>query len=176
MNTHDFSKGAQWLKCDLHIHTPTSLCSEYGEDNNEIWEKFFEKLESLPDDIKILGINDYIFLDGYERVLEYKKNGGLKKIELLLPEIELRIRDFVGSKELNKINYHIIFSNEDSISTEQIKTHFLNSLKGKAILNQDFGSDFSWGGVITPETLTEFGKHVHEKTPDSKEPQVSFWI
>lgn len=73
MNTHNFNKGAQWLKCDLHIHTPTSLCSEYGGDTKEVWEKFFLKLESLPDDIKVLGINDYIFLDGYEKVLEYKK-------------------------------------------------------------------------------------------------------
>lgn len=168
MTEHNFNKGAQWLKCDLHIHTPISLCSEYGGVTNEIWNKFFEKLESLSEDIKIIGINDYIFLDGYKRVLDYKKNGGLKKVELLLPVIELRIRDFVGSKELNKINYHIIFSDESNLSSEQITSHFLNGLKGKATLNQDYGSGYSWGGVITPESLIEFGQHIYNQTPIEK--------
>lgn len=174
MTVHNFNKGAQWLKCDLHIHTPVSLCSEYGGNTEEIWGKFFEKLEALSDDIKIIGINDYIFLDGYKRVLEYKKNGGLKKVELLLPVIELRIRDFVGSKELNKINYHIIFSNDDCLSTEQITTHFLSGLKGKATLNQEYGSSYSWGGVITPESLSEFGKHIYEQTPEEKRTSTKY--
>lgn len=166
INKHN--KGAEWLKCDLHVHTPISLCSEYGGNTEEIWALFFEKLESLSDEIKILGINDYIFIDGYKRVLNYKKNGGLKKVELLLPVIELRIRDFVGSTELNKINYHIIFSDDSNLSVEQINTHFLNGLKGKATLNQDFGSGYSWGGVITPESLVEFGQHIYNQTPADK--------
>lgn len=81
MGNYNFNKGAQWLKCDLHIHTPFSHGTEYGGQTDEIWVKFFEKLEALSDDIKIIGINDYIFLEGYKKVLEYKKSGGLNKIE-----------------------------------------------------------------------------------------------
>jgi ABC-type lipoprotein export system ATPase subunit len=168
MDTHNFNKGAQWLKCDLHIHTPISLCSEYGGNTDEVWDKFFKKLEELSEDIKVIGINDYIFLNGYERVLKYKKDGGLKKVELLLPVIELRIRDFVGSKELNKINYHIIFSDDSNLSKEQITAHFLNGLKGKATLNQEYGNGYSWGGVITPDSLIEFGQHIYNNTPEEK--------
>ncbi len=174
MSIHNFNIGAQWLKCDLHIHTPISLCSEYGGDNDGIWNKFFEKLEALPEEIKIVGINDYIFLDGYKKVLDYKKGGGLKNIELLLPVIELRIRDFVGNKELNKINYHIIFSDDENLSTDQITTHFLIGLKGKATLDQEYGSGYSWGGVITPESLIEFGRHIYDQTPEEKRTSTKF--
>lgn len=168
MQTYNFNKGAQWLKCDLHIHTPLSHCSEYGGQTDEIWVKFFEKLEALPDEIRIIGINDYIFLDGYKKVLEYKKAGGLKNIELLLPVIELRLRDFVGNNELNKVNYHIIFADENQLSLQQISTQFLTGLTGKAILNEEYNKGYSWGGVITPETLEDFGKHIYNNTPEEK--------
>lgn len=166
--TKKYEKGAEWRKWDLHIHTPISLCSEYGGNTDEVWKEFFMKLEALSEDVKVIGINDYIFLDGYKKVLEYKKNGGLSKVELLLPVIELRIRDFVGSKELNKINYHIIFADDNCINVEQITTHFLSGLRGKATLNQDYNSGYSWGGVITPESLIEFGKHIYDQTPIEK--------
>lgn len=168
MEVYNYNKGAQWLKCDLHIHTPFSLCSEYGGQTDEVWTKFFKELEALSDKIKVIGINDYIFLEGYKKVLEYKKSGGLKKIELLLPVVELRIRDFVGSNELNKINYHIIFADDNQLSAEQISAQFLSSLKGKAVLNEEYNKGYSWGGVITPETLEQFGKHIYDNTPEDK--------
>ena len=101
MNT----RGSEWRKWDLHVHTPASLCSEYGGDNDEIWEQFIQRIENLPSDIKVLGINDYLFLDGYEKVLKYKKDGRIPNIELLLPVIEFRLKEFVGSKELGRIFY-----------------------------------------------------------------------
>ncbi len=174
MSKYNFNKGAQWIKCDLHVHTPLSLCSEYGGDTDEIWAMFFDKLEALSEEIKVIGINDYIFLDGYKKVLDYKKKGGLNKIELLLPVIELRIRDFVGSKELNKINYHIIFADESKLKIEQITTHFLSSLKGKATLNHEYGKGYSWAGVITPDSLNDLGKHIYEQTPESKRTSTKY--
>ena len=175
MEAYNFYKGAQWLKCDLHIHTPFfSYCSEYGGQTDDVWAKFFEKLEALSDEIKVIGINDYIFLEGYKKVLEYKKSGGLKKIELLLPVIELRIRDFVGSNELNKINYHIIFADDSQLSAEQISSQFLSSLKGKAILNEEYNKGYSWGGVIIPETLEQFGKHIYDNTPEDKRTSTKY--
>lgn len=43
MNT----RGSEWRKWDLHVHTPASLCSEYGGDNDEIWEQFIQRIENL---------------------------------------------------------------------------------------------------------------------------------
>lgn len=174
MEAYNFYKGAQWQKCDLHIHTPLSHCSEYGGQTEEVWGKFFEKLEELSDEIKIIGINDYIFLEGYKRVLEYKKSGGLQKIELLLPVVELRIRDFVGSDKLNKINYHVIFADGSQLSVEQISSQFLSSLKGKAFLNEEYNKGYSWGGVITPETLEQFGRHIYDNTPVDKRTNAKY--
>jgi hypothetical protein len=61
-------RGSLWRKWDLHVHTPYSIHQQYGAgENDEIWEKFISDLENLPSDFKVLGINDYIFLDGYKK-------------------------------------------------------------------------------------------------------------
>jgi hypothetical protein len=74
--------GSSWCKWDLHVHTPDSLVQEYGGSKKEVWERFLRDLESLPPEFKVLGINDYIFLDGYKKMLKEKKRGRLKNIEL----------------------------------------------------------------------------------------------
>lgn len=53
-----------------------------GGDTAAGWEAFLKDLEALPPDIQVLGINDYLFLDGYERVLEARNAGRLKNIAL----------------------------------------------------------------------------------------------
>ena len=164
MNT----RGSEWRKWDLHVHTPASLCSEYGGDNDEIWEQFIQKIENLPSDIKVLGINDYLFLDGYEKVLKYKKEGRIPNIELLLPVIEFRLKEFVGSKELGRINYHIIFADESLLSPQDIQYHFLQGLRSKANLSADIPNGCTWGGIITRDTLIDLGKHISASIPKEK--------
>ncbi|MEY4602579.1 MAG: hypothetical protein RL292_520, partial [Candidatus Parcubacteria bacterium] len=83
-----YHRGSEWRKWDLHVHTPKSFVNEYGSDTVEVWEKFIADLEALPLEFKVIGINDYLFLEGYEKVLEYKKQGRLQNIELILPVIE----------------------------------------------------------------------------------------
>ena len=161
MNT----RGSEWRKWDLHVHTPASLCSEYGGDNDEIWEQFIQRIENLPSDIKVLGINDYLFLDGYEKVLKYKKDGRIPNIELLLPVIEFRLKEFVGSKELGRINYHIIFADESLLSPQDIQYHFLQGLRSKANLSADIPNGCTWGGIITRDTLIDLGKHISASIP-----------
>jgi hypothetical protein len=87
-----FPRGSEWRKWDLHIHTPSSPVQEYGTDDSVTWDKFITDLESLSPDIKAIGINDYLFLDGYRKVLEYKRNGRLSNIDLILPVIEFRLK------------------------------------------------------------------------------------
>ena len=77
MTTININRGSEWNIWDLHVHTPASLCAEYGGDTDEIWEKFITELENLPIEVKVLGINDYLFLDSYKKGLEYKKRGDL---------------------------------------------------------------------------------------------------
>jgi len=56
------SRGSFWRKWDLHVHTPASIYHNYA--GPEPWEKFIQELEQLPAEFKVIGINDYLFLDG----------------------------------------------------------------------------------------------------------------
>lgn len=169
------NKGSEWRKWDLHVHTPATLCSDYGGNNDEIWKNYFEVLETLSTEknIKVLGINDYLFLEGYEKVLKYKKDGGLKNVELLLPVVEIRLREFVGNKDLGRINYHIIFADDSLLKVEQINAQFLSSLIGRGNLDVQNPNGYTWGGVITRETLIDLGNHIIENTPIDKRTNAS---
>ena len=73
-DSNQYNRGSEWRKWDLHVHTPFSHTSEYpGVTEEEKWENYIKGLEDLPKDIKVIGINDYLFLDGYKKVLEYKE-------------------------------------------------------------------------------------------------------
>jgi len=58
----------------LHVHTPYSLVQHFeGADEGTRWENFIKDLEALPEEFKVIGINDYLFIDGYKKVLENHK-------------------------------------------------------------------------------------------------------
>ncbi|MGD6856362.1 TrlF family AAA-like ATPase [Bacillus infantis] len=160
-------RGSIWRKWDLHVHTPESIVHQYrcAADEN-VWEKYITELESLPEDIKVLGINDYIFIDGYKKVLKYKEDGRLQNIDLILPVIELRLNKFGGTKShLSRINYHIIFS--DTLHPDVIQSQFLNALTSKYKLSPEHET-ISWGGIITRESLADLGKEIKESVPEEQ--------
>jgi len=152
--------GSNWKRWDLHVHTPKSIVQHYGSDSDKVWQNFFDDLENLPDEFKVLGINDYLFLDGFEKVLEYKKAGNLKKIELLLPVIEFRLNKFGNtdkSDAFKRINLHIIFS--DNVTVNRIRNNFLGALIPSYSLT---GSE-TWNRPIeNKEDLEAFGQRVIE--------------
>ena len=79
-NQNQYSRGSEWRKWDLHVHTPFSIVNDFGDPAQDAtWKAYFEDLEKLPAEVKVLGINDYLFLDGYKKVLAYKESGGAKK-------------------------------------------------------------------------------------------------
>lgn len=129
------SRGSNWNKWDLHIHTPVSICNNYGGDNEFIWEKFISSLEQLPNEVKVIGINDYYFIDGFEKVMDFKMNKGrLKNIEKIFPVLEFRIDTFASASEtkFQKINYHILFNVDEENwkrEVEKIKSEFIDLIK-----------------------------------------------
>ena len=67
-------------------------------------------------DVKVIGINDYYFIDGFEKVMDYKMNKGrLRNIEKIFPVLEFRIDTFAsaGETQFQKVNYHILFNIDD---------------------------------------------------------------
>ena len=102
-----YPRGSEWRKWDLHVHTPVSLVNNYeGSNLDEKWDWFIRDIEALPQEFKVIGINDYLFLDGYKKVLGYKDSGRFANIELFLPVVELRLDKFAGSdSHLSRVNY-----------------------------------------------------------------------
>ena len=157
-----YPKGSEWRKWDLHVHTPSSIYHRYGADTEETWEKYIENLENLSSDFSVLGINDYFFIDGYERLVKEKAiNDKLKNIDLLLPVVEFRIEKFAGIDfgQLKRINLHVIFSNELPIET--IKSQFLQTLEQSYFLE----NGEQWTRAITKESVQELGAKIKSTVP-----------
>ncbi len=170
--------GSIWRKWDLHVHTPSSVVHNYKGDSDTAWETFLEDLEQLPEEFKVIGINDYIFVDGYERVRKAKlEQDRLKNIDLILPVIEFRLDKFAGvvkkdkqgnysQSDWNRINLHVIF---DALEPDVLRQQFLSAIAPSYSLipevNQDNGK---WNGVITPSSLAEFGQMIIGSVPEEK--------
>ncbi len=164
-------RGSLWRIWDLHVHTPDSIIQKYGPRNDETWDKFLKDLEALPPSVRVLGINDYIFLDGFRRVLAEKKRGRLANIELILPVIELRLDKFGGTDtNLNRVNFHVIFSEE--LSADTIQEQFINALSSHYMLSPKYdGALVQWGGLPTKNSLEDLGKKIIESVPQKERSQ-----
>jgi hypothetical protein len=107
------SRGSEWRRWDLHFHSPLSgLNNQFPKlDSGEPdWESYLGALEALTD-ISVLGITDYFSVEGYSYVYEARKNGRLKNIALILPNIEFRLNKvIVTGSETKRLNYHVLFS------------------------------------------------------------------
>ncbi len=134
-------RGSEWRIWDLHIHTPESICQGY-KNTSENWEKFISCLENLPEEVNVIGITDYYFIDGYEKVMDLKAKGRLTNIDKVFPILEFRIDTFGSGNEnnLQKINLHILFDiDETKLASEikKIKEEFINNIKiSKAVFKQ----------------------------------------
>jgi len=155
--------GSQWRKWDLHVHTPESIENHYkGTNQEEKWERFIAELEQLPAEVKVIGINDYLFIDGYRKVLEYKKLGRLSNIEAIFPVIEFRIKKFAGNRDFKRVNFHVIFS--DEISCDRIQEQFLNTLQSKYKLAPGL-TGIEWNASVTKDSLSDLGKRIKATVP-----------
>lgn len=147
-STH-FSKGSEWRRWDLHVHSPESILhSQFGSD----WDKYVYELfkRAIANNISAIGITDYFFIDGYKKLRnEYLNNEArmrqlfanelegdpmfLDKVSkiLILPNIEFRIekliptnKDEPGSER--RLTLHVLFS--DDVPIEDIEENFINQL------------------------------------------------
>lgn len=162
-----YPRGSEWAKWDLHIHTPESIVNGYG-DSLYAWEKFLDDIEALPEDFKVIGINDYLFIDGYEKIKHEKENNSrLSNIDLILPVVEFRIQKFAGVdfRDTKRINMHVIFSNE--LDAETIKSQFLNSLDQSYTLTPGINPEL-WNGSVNRRSLEELGRKIKNSVPPDR--------
>lgn len=163
-----YPRGSKWRKWDLQVHTPESIVNCFlGSSSTEKWERFLTDLEALPAEFKVLGINDYFFLDGYRRVCEEKRKGRLANIDCVFPVIELRLRDFCGTDSgLQKINMHVIFS--DELGPDIIESQFLGSIRMGFCLDPSIAGDISWSAAPSPNSLVDLGRMIIDSAPPEK--------
>ena len=133
--------GSEWNLWDLHIHAPTSakennffVClngkKKYGN-KEEVWGKYIDAIEHLPSEVKVLGITDYYSIDGYVKTKEYKDKGRLKNIDLLIPNLELRLSDITNNNQA--VNVHILFSPQNTIEKIRNSLHQLKDTRGNTV-------------------------------------------
>jgi ABC-type lipoprotein export system ATPase subunit len=170
-------EGSTWKKWDLHVHTPESLVHNYPGDNAAAWDAFIRDLETLPPEFKVIGINDYLFVDGYERILREKRTGRLANIELILPVVELRLDKFGGvvergadgkylSSSWSRINLHVIF---DQVEPGFIRDQFLSAITASYTLIPGAAVGLGcWGGVINRENLASLGAAIINSVPENQ--------
>ncbi|MEH7094073.1 TrlF family AAA-like ATPase [Neobacillus vireti] len=117
------TSGSIWRKWDLHIHTPESvLHSEYSGN----WDLYLETLENLTD-FSVIGITDYFSIEGYKKIKKFREDGRVQNIDLIIPNIELRLDKTTHRGK--PINIHILFDPE--IDPEDIESYFLGELEFK---------------------------------------------
>lgn len=111
------SRGSQWHRWEPHIHAPgTLLNNQFGSANP--WDAYLKTLEELTPTIRAIAVTDYYVTDTYEQLLEHKLAGRLPHVELLFPNIELRLD--VAAKS-GFVNVHLLVSNEDPDHLIEVK-------------------------------------------------------
>ena len=165
--------GSVWRKWDLHVHTPDSFYQNYPGSSDEAWDAFLSDLEALPPEFKVIGINDYVLVDGYEKVLKAKRElGRLQNIELILPVVELRLDKFGGTVKAgdkasswSRINLHVIF---DQVDPQFIREQFISAISPHYRLLPGSAGEGKWKQVITRASIEALGQAIIETVPVDK--------
>ena len=153
-----FPKGSEWRRWDLHVHTPKSIVQNYGGDTEAVWDSYIQKIASLPEGIKVIGITDYLFCDGYEYLLTRRSE--IPNIDLIIPNIEFRLNTFSGTANNSKRhNFHVLF--DPSVSVDDIRSQLLNCLStGYRVEDKT-----EWQQTPTLKSLAELGKTIKTAAP-----------
>jgi len=103
------TRGSQWRRWEPHIHAPgTILNNKFG--GVDPWESYIGSLETSSPRIEAIAVTDYYVTDTYEELVRRKAAGRLRDVQLLFPNIELRLESAAKS---GFINIHLLVSPED---------------------------------------------------------------
>lgn len=111
------SRGSIWHRWDPHIHAPgTVLNNQFG--GGDVWDTYLSTLERLDPKVEAIGVTDYYVTDLYQEYLKYKAAGRLPDVQLLFPNIELRLD--VAAKT-GFVNIHLLVSPEDRNHVAEVR-------------------------------------------------------
>jgi energy-coupling factor transporter ATP-binding protein EcfA2 len=111
-------RGSMWHRWDPHIHAPgTAMNDQFS--GADPWQEFFERVDRQDPPMRALGITDYFLIDTYQRAREAKDGGSLPGVELLFPNIEIRLS--TGTASDAAINAHLLFSPDEPDHLDRIR-------------------------------------------------------
>lgn len=103
------TRGSEWRRWEPHIHAPgTVLNNQFG--GIDPWSPYLSSLEAGTPKIEALAATDYYVTDTYEQIVAFKNGGRLDNVQLIFPNIELRL-DVTARK--GYVNLHLLVSPED---------------------------------------------------------------
>ncbi|MDJ0276087.1 AAA family ATPase [Sphingomonas sp. 2R-10] len=121
-------RGSVWQRWDPHIHTPgTILADQYPAADG--WEQFLTRIETSEPRVRALGITDYYSTATYEQALAYKAAGRMPDVDLIFPNVELRLG--VGTDKGSPVNLHLLVSPDDDDHLTRLHA-FLSDLRFEA--------------------------------------------
>ena len=103
------NRGSEWHRWEPHIYAPgTILNDQFG--GGDPWGSYLAMLEGLTPKIEAIGVTDYYVTDTYEEVLRQHTAGRLHDVQLIFPNIEVRLD--VAAKS-GFVNLYLLVSPED---------------------------------------------------------------
>lgn len=103
-------RGSIWRRWDPHLHAPgTALNDQFS--GSDKFENYLDALEAATPALEALGVTDYLGTQCYADVVAAKAAGRLSSIELIFPNIELRLS--IGTTHGKGINFHLLVSPDD---------------------------------------------------------------
>lgn len=107
--------------------------------------------------ISVIGVTDYMTLDGYEKLFgEKKSNGRLSTVDLLIPNIEFRMMPHTADGKA--LNLHLLVDPSENDHIDKIK---------RALRNLKFSYDGESYGCCREE-LVEFGRAQNPRLTDDE--------
>ncbi|WP_342606353.1 TrlF family AAA-like ATPase [Pantoea agglomerans] len=167
----ELSRGSEWRKWDLHIHTPASvLNNQFGD-----WDSYIQELfkAAIRENVQAIGITDYYIPEGYRKIkTEYLLNEGKLKelfsdseIDLirkiyLFPNIEFRISKLLTSDKENKdwgnkFNYHLLLCGD--LDIDDIESEVISQLSIEYDATVGVATEKR---PLTKRTIEEFGQRL----------------
>src|SRR5271169_5701549 len=102
------NRGSEWRRWEPHIHAPgTVLNNQFG--GGDAWTNYVTALETATPKIEAIAVADYYVTDTYEEVLRQRIPGRLLAVQLIFPNIEVRLDVAARS---GFVNLHLLVSPE----------------------------------------------------------------
>ncbi len=148
------SRGSEWNRWDPHIHSPDTVLNDQFR-GTDPWSSYLDALEAKTPRIQAIGVTDYYLTENYEKVLRLKATERLPDVQLIFPNVEMRLD---AAAQSGFINIHLLVSPEDSNHVRELRR----------ILSRLMFSAFEDSFSCTREDLIRLGRRANPDVRDER--------